>query len=487
MAYENYNTYSQYTSPINFRDGITGNNTPAIISKPIKTVENAINNTVDTFVKTEEENEHKKSHKTAIAVGSSVLVLSGIVALLNPKFSGKVINKLKMMSHRAGTKAQKNQNDTFKSKFYNSMSKFWKNVGDVFQFTNTLNAGKDIGFKWLCTEEKTFGKVKNKTARNILKKCDSIFRTPMAPIHKSITNWFDKVSKHTVQMNYKGAMKKLDAFEDLAKYYKDKLPIDKQRILDQKLREIKTAREYFGDKQITARLKTQEELMSNLESELIPRYKDYAKELLKGNNRKKTIKDNMSFWAEDMLMPERNRLEKEGQDVVSAIVGDIKGTKGKFNEVADLLTPYLTKDEAILLGKKLQKADKSLHKANFSETVGYFDKKRDLMIGGAPTDILSGLAMVGLSGIAVSTAHSKEERISNAITAGFPAIAGVGTSIALTAMLFSGVKSLVYGAVTGTLFSLMGSGINRLIYPKNNNNQNLAQTIVEPQKEVIYA
>ena len=109
------------------------------------------------------------------------------------------------------------------------------------------------------------------------------------------------------------------------------------------------------------------------------------------------------------------------------------------------------------------------------------------MIGGAPTDILSGLAMVGLSGIAVSTAHSKEERISNAITAGFPAIAGVGTSIALTAMLFSGVKSLVYGAVTGTLFSLMGSGINRLIYPKNNNNQNLAQTIVEPQKEVIYA
>ena len=487
MTYGNYNGLfrPQYASPVSFREDNNTSSAPAIISKPIKTVENAINTTVDTFVKTEEENEHKKSHKTAIAVGSSVLVLSGIVALLNPKFSGKLINKLKMMSHRAGTKAQKNQGDTVKSKFYNSMSKFWKGVGDVFQFTNTLNAGKDIGFKWLCTEEKTFGKVKNKTAQNILKKCDSIFRTPMAPIHKSITNWFDKVSKHTVQMNYKSAMNKLDAFEDLAKYYKDKLPIDKQRILDQKLREIKTAKEYFSDTKTLERLKVQENLMSNLESDLKPRYKQYAKDLISGNgSRKKVIKDNMSFWAEDMLMPERNRLEKEGQAVVSSLVGDIQGTKGKFNEVADLLTPYLSKDEALLLGKKLNKADKSLHKANFSETVGYFDKKRDLMIGGAPTDILSGLAMVGLSGIAVSTAHSKEERISNAITAGFPAIAGVGTSIALTAMLFSGVKSLIYGSVTGAIFSLMGSGINRLIYPKNNNNtQMLAQT-TEPQKEV---
>ena len=488
MTYGNYNSLfrQQNTFPINFKEkeSVIDPNAPTIISKPIQTVENAINNTVDTFVKTEENNEKKKSHKTAIAVGSSVLVLSGLVALLNPKFSGKVVNKLKMMSHRAGTKAQKNQGDTVKSKFYNSMSKFWKGVGDVFQFTNTLNAGKDIGFKWLCTTEKKFNSVKNKTARQALQKCDSLFRAPMAPVHKSITNWFDKVSKHTVQMNYKSAMKKLDAFEDLAKYYKDKLPIDKQRILDQKLREIKTAKEYFTDANTMTRLKTQENLMSNLETDLIPRYKQYAGELLHGKNRKKTIKDNMSFWAEDMLMPERNRLEKEGQEVVSALVGDIQGTKGKFNEVADLLTPYLTKDEAILLCKKLKNADKSLHKANFSETVGYFDKKRDLMIGGAPTDILSGLAMVGLSGIAVSTAHSKEERISNAITAGFPAVAGVGTSIALTAMLFSGVKSLIYGSVTGVLFSLMGSGINRLIYPKNNNNtQMLAQT-TEPQKEV---
>ncbi len=488
MTYENYNNLfrPQYASPVSFKEDASKeditNSAPAIISKPIKTVENAINTTVDTFVKTEEQNEKKKSHKTAITVGSSVLVLSAIVAMLNPKFSGKLINKLKIMSHKAGTKAQKSEGNGVKSKFYNSMSKFWKGIGDTFQFTNTLNAGKDIGFKWLCTKEKTFSGVKNKTARNFLQKCDSLFRKPMTPMHKSITNWFDKISKRTVQMNYQSAMKKLDAFEDLVKYYKGKLPADKQKLLEQKLSEIKTAREYFSSSQTAERLKTQEKLMSNLETDLIPRYREYAKNLFgKNGNKKKLIKDNMSFWAEDMLMPVRNKLEKDGQDVVTSLVGDIKGAKGKFNEIADIVTPYLSKDEAILLDKKLKNADKALHKANFSETVGYFDKKRDLMIGGAPTDILSGLAMVGLSGIAVSTANTKEDRISNAITAGFPAIAGVGTSIALTAMLFSGVKSLIYGSVTGALFSLMGSGINRLIYPKNNTPM-LAQT--ESKKEV---
>ena len=482
MSFENYNNmnYKHYSN-INFRNN--SSDTP-ILAKPIEKVEGVINNTVDTFIKTEEKNEKKTSHKTAIAVGSSVLVLSGLVALLNPKFSGKLINKLKMMSHKAGTEARKNENNTVKSKFFNAMSKFWKGVGDTFQFTNTLNAGKDIGFKWLCTEKKTFGKVKNNTLRNILQKCDAGFRYPMSRVHKSLTNWFDSISKKTVINNYRQASHKLDAFEDLAVYYKNKLPADKQRLLEQKLQEIKTAREYFSAPKTMERLKAQEKLMGNLESDLKPRYKKYAQDLWKGNgSRKKTIKENLSFWAEDILMPQRNKLEKEGQETVSSLVGNIQGTKGKFNEVYDILTPYLSKDEAILLGKRLKKADKSLHKANYSETVGYFDKKRDLMIGGAPTDILSGLAMVGLSGIAVSTANTKEERISNAITAGFPAIAGIGTSMALTAMLFSGVKSLIYGAVAGGVFSLMGSGVNRIIYPKNS--ELIAQNT--QQKEVMNA
>ena len=78
-----------YYSQINFRENVTP--TP-ILAKPINTVETAINNTVDTFVKQPEDEEKKKSNKTAITVGSTVLVLTGLVALLNPKFSGKLVN-----------------------------------------------------------------------------------------------------------------------------------------------------------------------------------------------------------------------------------------------------------------------------------------------------------------------------------------------------------------------------------------------------------
>ena len=42
-----------------------------------------------------QDEEKKKSHKTMIRVGSTVLVLSAIVTLLNPKFSSNLIQKLK--------------------------------------------------------------------------------------------------------------------------------------------------------------------------------------------------------------------------------------------------------------------------------------------------------------------------------------------------------------------------------------------------------
>ena len=48
--------------------------------------------------------------------------------------------------------------------------------------------------------------------------------------------------------------------------------------------------------------------------------------------------------------------------------------------------------------------------------------------------------MIGLSGIAVGTADTKEDRLSRALTLGFPAVAGIGASMALTAMLFLGCR-----------------------------------------------
>ena len=166
-----------------------------------------------------------------------MLVLSALIALFNPKFSGRFVNKLKNWSHKAGANVQKNKNDFIKGKFYRATERGLKGIADFFQFTNTVNASKDIGFKWLCTAEK-FNGVKNEKTRKVLQKCDSGFRKVMSNVHNSITNWFDSISKRTVYGKYKKASKNMDELDSLIYNYRAKLSPAEQKSLDAKLQEI---------------------------------------------------------------------------------------------------------------------------------------------------------------------------------------------------------------------------------------------------------
>lgn len=461
----------------NFRANIS--DASQIVTKPIEKVENVVNTTVDTFIKEPQDEEKKKSHRTAIAAGSTVLVLSAFIALLNPKFSGKLINKLKTSSSKAEAKSRKSNNPLV-NKFHKIKKKVFTYTADTFQFTNSINATKDLGFKWLCTAKKFEG-IKNDTLRKILTKCDAGFRKVMDYTHNSITNWFDKISQATVHKKYKKANKKMNAFEDLVSGYKSKLTSSEQKQLEDKLSEINNAKQYFSHKKTAERLLAQEKSMENLESDFKNKLiNDFCKkfkgpkssgtfnEKMKYN--KLHLRKNMSYWAEDMLMPTRNAFEQDGKNAVETLIGDGKGVKGKYHELMDILNPHLTKEEKSVLEKSLGKAGKKLTKANKSECIEYFDKKRDLVLGGAPTDILTGIGTLGLGGIAIGAADTKEDRISRALTLGFPAIAGLGTSLTLTAMLFSGVQGMIYGSLAGFGFSQMGSIANKLINPKPKNN-----------------
>lgn len=436
----------QFNSQINFRE--KEENAP-ILAKPINKVESAITNTVDTFVKQPEDEEKKKSNKAAITVGSSVLVLTGLIALLNPKFSGKLVNKMKTMSSEASAKIEKNKGNVVKSKFYKASEKVWGKVANFLQFTNTMNGWKDIGFKKLCTETKGV-------------------KTVMTKPHQAITRWFDALGKNTVQWKYSNANKNLRSLEDLISHYKDKLPASEQKMLETKLNEAKKVCEYFSKDKTATRLVEQEKVMSNLEKDFYSKMKSYGKDLWNNNwqGKKATVKNNMSFWAEDMLMPARNKLEKDGMQVVDKIMGDGKAQKGTYHEIIDILSPHISKEEMTVLEKSLAKANKNLRKANHSETVEYFDKKRDLVLGGAPTDIMTAIFGIGMSGLAIGTADTKEERVSRALTVGFPAIAGIGASMAFTAMLFSGIQGMIYGSLASIGLSKVGSIADKIITPR---------------------
>ena len=420
----------------------------APLSAPIEAVNKIIEKPLDILIEKPVDEKSKKKRKKAITVTSSIIVLSGLIALLNPKFSGKTLDKVQKLYHEAAEKLAKNKNN----KALEFTTKVYEKIMQGLQFTNNFNSAKDVWFKKLCLEEKKFLSVKNKPCRTILQKIDSAFRFFVSKPYNAITRWFDRVGKRTVVHKYNKLNRELDKLELLINKCKTKLSPEDSRKIEKLLTEISEYRKYFLKASLEERLLSQESLMRNLERDFIKQYRSYVKGFTNvGTDKTEHFSKNFSFWAQDIMMPARKRLESNGQQVISKFF-NVDGKKGAYTEILEILSPHL--DDT---GCKLFKSvENRMKKANFTECVEYFDKKRDLVLGGAPTDIVTALGGIALSGVAISTADNKDERISRLITSGLPVIAGLGTSLALTGMLFSGIKGLAIGGLTGLGFNFVG-------------------------------
>lgn len=426
-----------------------------VVTKPIDKVENIVTNTVDTFVPEPKSEEKKKSHKTAIRVGSTVLVLSAIVALLNPKFSTTLVNKLKTSSTKAGNKAK--VDNSIWGKWNKFKEKFLEGVTNIIQVLNNANSVKDELFKKIC----------NKTS-------------PTRNLHKGITKCFDKISRQTVFRQHKNVRKQMDTLDAVMKQYKNRLSEADKKIFDEKLTQIDKLQEYFSISNTKERLDTQEKLMNTLEEKIsnkINTAKDSIIGKIKGKNIPNSMKfkDTYNFWAEEALMPERNKLEEEGNKIVNSLVGDGKTQKGAYREMIDILSQKLSKSELDAFEDNIKQAEKILRKANKTECIEYFDKKRDLILGSAPTDVVTALASLIASGIAIGAADNKQDRISRTISGALPVFAGLGVSTVLTALLYSGGKGMALGAASSVVLSGMGSMASHKLFPKNKPEENLAQ------------
>lgn len=452
MSGVNYNLYSLNTARrIPFKANEQGG--LDIVTKPIDKVENIVNNTVDTFVPESKSEEKKNSHKTAIRVGSTVLVLSAIVALLNPKFSSALVNKLKTKSTKAGNKAK--VDNSIMGKWNKAKQKFLTGLTNTIQVLNNANSVKDELF------QKLFAKT------SFTKK-----------IHQGITKGFDKISRQTVYGKYKNVSKQMDTLDDIIKHYKDRLSAEDKIIFDKKLAEIDKLQEYFSSSATQTRLNNQEAVMQNLEKEVMQKIKlakDTIWQRMKGKKLENGMKfkDAYNFWAEDALMAERNKLEEKGTNVINSLVGDGKTQKGAYREIIELL--HLNEQEKNAFEESVKQAENLLRKANKTECVEYFDKKRDLVLGSAPTDVLTALASLTASGIAIGVADTKEDRISRFISGALPIFAGLGVSTALTAMLFSGGKGMALGTGSGMVLSAMGSAASHRLFPKDKSDVFIAE------------
>ena len=439
----NFNNPIYLASEIKNEQGSSVGN---IVTKPIDTVENIVTNTVDTFTPKPKDEETKHTHKTAIRVVSTVLVLSALIPLLNPKFSSKWIEKMRTAS--AKYRAKKDNANTFVGKIYDFAEAASSKSAKVLNFANNWNPFKDEIFKWLCKKSK------------ILKKP-----------HEFITQGFDKISKQTVYRKYKKTQSSFSALDNAITQYRKKLPKSEADRVDKLVKQALEQQKYFSSENISSRLKTQENLMANLEASTIRQMKYFGKGFLRKQGKVNHLKKNFKFWAEDILMPQRNKVEADGLNTIQAIIGDGKSQKGTYNEILEIITPHVKENEKAVLEELLSNASKRLKSANKTECTEYFNKKRDLMLGSAPTDILTALFGLGASGIAIGKADTKEDRISRGLTVAFPAVAGLGVSMGMAAMLYSGIKGMLIGSVSSGLLSLTGSEIDKKFIHKSNENK----------------
>lgn len=133
-----------------------------------------------------------------------------------------------------------------------------------------------------------------------------------------------------------------------------------------------------------------------------------------------------------------------------------KSEKGELQEILTEYKKILPRREYLKLRGKVQEAINSLDSSIETETVKYTDKARDLVLGSAPTDVLSILFGVGTVGWFLGKSKNSDERTSATIKYGIPAIGAIVTSLYNTARLVSGGKSMAIGLFSGWIMNRIG-------------------------------
>jgi len=247
-------------------------------------------------------------------------------------------------------------------------------------------------------------------------------------------------------------------------------------------------RKYCAEDKVAARLNEYEGMMENLERDFMRKLRKYGSDF---NNKwiKKSehIASNMYYWPEEIIKPASESIEKNGKDYVEMLIGKEGGKKGYYGQINEVLSKYLDADGKKELDKLYKNASKSIRNASKNECTEYFGKKRDLILGSAPTDVLTAVTSLGVAGIAVAAADDKNRRVSKLVTAVVPVVAGVGVSIGLTAMLVSGGPALLYGLLATGVLNRLGIVVDKYLlgnkeyYEKNKNeikNKKEVDTIV---------
>ena len=103
--------------------------------------------------------------------------------------------------------------------------------------------------------------------------------------------------------------------------------------------------------------------------------------------------------------------------------------------------------------------DKNIKNAINTEMDAY-EKMAELRVGSAPTDILGILAPVAIATWLVTSAKTKDERVSKTLTQGIPIIGGIATTYYGTTRMFTGPKNIALGIGTAYILNIIGTQLD---------------------------
>lgn len=209
--------------------------------------------------------------------------------------------------------------------------------------------------------------------------------------------------------------------------------------------------------------KSSREIVRRLRNNLI------AYKKLSGNNEalerieinKKIIEDLNKLSMNYRELSAKFNYSDEAVKQVSTYISEVdniisKSSKGALQELLTIYKGILPRVEYLKLKNQVNKAIKSLDKSIDIETVQFYEKMRDLVLGSAPTDVLSVLFSAGAIGYGLTKADSRDEKTSVMLKAGIPVVAAVGTSLYCSAGLVSGSKALFVGLISGMIMNKIG-------------------------------
>lgn len=177
-------------------------------------------------------------------------------------------------------------------------------------------------------------------------------------------------------------------------------------------------------------------------------------------------------------------IRKQSSYISNEVLGQSK--KGELEEAITIIRG-LTKNGIMdrstekALIKSSKDITKSLTKATSMETDELYDKFAEFAVGSAPPDVLSLIFPLGVAGAAIASADTKDKKISKTLTTGIPLIGTLVTMLVGTAKMFSGVKNLVFGAVTGLVLNSAGKILDKA-YKDYSQNKSFTQLAINAYK-----